>query len=63
MFDEICSEMRDLIHDVIDDSLINSNLGDLISERGVEGVCIQVTDDGLAISIGNDLYSISIQKV
>lgn len=63
MFDEICSEMRDLIHDVIDDSLFNSNLGDLISERGVESVCIRFTDDGLAISIGDDLYGISIQKV
>lgn len=63
MFDEICSEIRDIIHDSIDDSLINSNLADLLSERGVEGACIQFTDDGLAISIGDDLYSVSIQKI
>ena len=63
MFDEICSEMRNIIHDAIDASLTGSDLEDLIAERGVESVCIQFIDDGLAISIGEELYSISIQKV
>lgn len=63
MFDEICSELRDIIHDAIDASVVGTDLEDLIVERGVEGLCIQFTDDGLVISVGEDLYSINIQKV
>ena len=63
MFDEICSEMRDIIHDAIDASVVGTDLEDLLAEREVEGLCIQYTDDGLAISVGEDLYSVSIQKV
>ena len=63
MFDEICSETRYIIHDAIDASVVGTDLEDLLAERGVEGLCIQYTDDGLAISVGDDLYSISIQKV
>ena len=63
MFDEICSEIRDIIHDAIDASVVGTDLEDLLAERGVEGMCIQFTDDGLAITIGEELYGISIQKV
>ena len=63
MFDEICSEMRDIIHDAIDASVVGTDLEDLLAEREAKGLCIQYTDDGLAISVGKDLYSISIQKV
>ena len=63
MFDEICSEMRGIIHDAIDAATVGTDLEDLLAERGAEGMCIQFVDDGLAISIGEDLYSVSIQKV
>ncbi len=50
MFDELCSELRDIIHGAID-------------ENTVEGISMTYTDDGIAVTVGEELYSISIQKV
>lgn len=64
MFDELCSVFRDIIHDAIEENMDGwTELEAILSERNAEGICIQFVDDGLAISVGEELYSISIQKV
>lgn len=63
MFDEICSEIRDIIHDTIVCSIEGIEFEEFLEERGLSSPCIQLVDDGLALAIGEDLYSISIQKV
>lgn len=64
MFDELCSALRDVIHDAIDESINGfTEVECLLAERNVDGVTMTFTDDGLAIAVGEELYSISIQKV
>ena len=64
MFDDICSEIRNIIHDAIDENVVGwTELEAILAERKVEGVCMTYVDDGIALTVGKDMYSISIQKV
>jgi hypothetical protein len=55
MFDEICSGICDVIYDTI--------MTSKVTITGTDRVHIEDTDDGLAIYVDDNLYSISIRRV
>jgi hypothetical protein len=55
MFDDICSEIRNIIHDAIDENVVGwTELEAILAERKVEGVCMTYVDDGIALTVGKD---------
>lgn len=62
MFDDVCSALRDVIHDAIEADICaeDSLLRDAME---IEGMTIQFTDNGLAIGIEDRLYGIIIERV
>lgn len=65
MFDEVCSELRDLFHDAIVDLITEEDADELAPKFSeiADDCNIFYTDDGLAVVCGEVTYGISIQKL
>lgn len=65
MFDKICSELRDVIHDAIRDLQEAADIDELAPEFSniADGCDIITIDDGLVLICGEDMYSIALCKI
>lgn len=61
MFDEKCDAIRNTIHDVLDEEVLNED-SELLS--GVEkNISMWFTDNGIAVHIDGAIYHITIERV
>ena len=65
MFDKICSELRDVIHNAIRDLQEAADIDELAPEfSNIADDCdVITTDDGLMLICGEDMYSIALCKI
>ena len=61
MFDERCGDIRNIIHDALDEA---ATCEDSVLSGTVKcGMCMWFTDNGLAVQIDDAIYHVAIERV